>query len=467
MKYSICKYKIIKDASSDFSINAELFTPDIVNLRNNLKNKNFKPLGMYAKYIKRGMQPEYSSNGTIKVLRSVNIRETGFSADRQEFVNEEFYNKKTSGQVVKNDVLLNSTGVGSLGRCCIVHDNEKHFIDGHITKIASLQELKPEFLYIYLNSKYGQIQIEKLYKGSSGQIEIYPEQIQSILIKPLKIQDLIAKIVKKVFKNGVFAKELYHDAQKTLLQELNLINWQPKHKLYSIKNYSEITNANRIDAEYFQTQYDEITEKIKAYSNGWDILENLIKINDKNIIPKSNIKYKYIELSNISKNGEITCPAIEFGENLPTRARRQVRINNVIVSSIEGSLDSIALITEKYDHAFCSNGFYVLTSEYYNPETLLCLMKSICGQLQLKKGCRGTILTAIGKDELNKIILPKIKNEVQEKIKEDISEMYKYKIESKQLLKIAKRGVEIAIEENENIATNWINEQLIKNAIKI
>ena len=94
-------------------------------------------------------------------------------------------------------------------------------------------------------------------------------------------------------------------------------------------------------------------------------------------------------------------------------------------------------------------------------------MKSFCGQFQLKKGCSGTILTAIGKEELEKIILPKIKKEVQEEIKNNIKEMYKYKYESKQLLEIAKRGVEIAIEENEDIATKWINEQLLKLGINL
>jgi len=84
------------------------------------------------------------------------------------------------------------------------------------------------------------------------------------------------------------------------------------------------------------------------------------------------------------------------------------------------------------------------------------------GQLQLKKGCKGTILTAIGKDELSKIVLPKMDLKIQEQIKEKIIEMYKTKKLSKSLLEIAKRGVEMAIEKDEEKAEKWIDTEIEK-----
>ncbi len=201
---------------------------------------------------------------------------------------------------------------------------------------------------------------------------------------------------------------------------------------------------------------------IKSYPDGWDYLQNIININDKNIKPHNDKKYKYIELSNISNNGYITGSSLDLGKNLPTRARRLVKKNDLIISSIEGSLDSIALITEEYHNSFCSNGFYVLNSYVINSETLLCLMKSNLCQMQLKKGCSGTILSAISKDELQKIIIPKINQKTQIQIQEKIQYMHKLKEQSKQLIEIAVRGVEIAIEQNEDMAANWINNELQK-----
>jgi hypothetical protein len=88
-------------------------------------------------------------------------------------------------------------------------------------------------------------------------------------------------------------------------------------------------------------------------------------------------------------------------------------------------------------------------------------------QLQLKKGCSGTILTAIGIDEFKKVILPAISTNIQKEIKQKITEMYRAKALSKNLLDIAKRGVEMAIEKNEKDAERWINNELNKVGVGI
>ena len=145
---------------------------------------------------------------------------------------------------------------------------------------------------------------------------------------------------------------------------------------------------------------------------------------------------------------------------MPTRARRKVSKGDVIVSSIEGSLSSNALITDEYDGSLCSTGFYVINSDEINSETLLVLLKSQIGQLQLKKGCSGTILTAINKPELENIVLPKIDAPIQHQIQQKITESFNLRKRSKHLLEFAKRAVEIAIEENEEKAEKWLKEEM-------
>ena len=251
----------------------------------------------------------------------------------------------------------------------------------------------------------------------------------------------------------------YGQAQNLLLSELGFSNWQPKHRLTFIKQYSDTDKAGRIDAEYFRPKYDEIVKAIKDYPGGWDALENLAKLKDKNFDPVDKAIYKYIELSNIAGNGEITDCMVEEGQDLPSRARRKVTTGDVIVSSIEGSLSSIALIEKEYDQALCSTGFYVINSKFFNSETLLILLKSMIGQLQLKKGCSGTILTAINKDEFNKLVLPKVDEAVQSQIQQKVTESFNLRKQSKHLLECAKRAVEIAIEQNEDAAIKWLQEK--------
>ena len=237
-----------------------------------------------------------------------------------------------------------------------------------------------------------------------------------------------------------------------LLTELGLANWQPKHELSFVKNFSDTQRAERIDADYFQPKYDEIVDAIKDYAGGWDTLGNLARVKDTNFNPDAETEYKYIELANIGSSGEITGCMVEQGEDLPTRARRKVSAEDVIISSIEGSLDSIALITDEYDNALCSTGFHVVQSDALNSKVLLVLLKSIVGQLQLKKGCSGTILTAINKAEFDRIAVPKIKKEKQAEIEQKVHESFYLRKRAKDLLAHATRAVEIAIEQDEQAA---------------
>jgi restriction endonuclease S subunit len=188
----------------------------------------------------------------------------------------------------------------------------------------------------------------------------------------------------------------------------------------------------------------------------------IVKLKNKNFQPKDDVTYRYIELANISANGNIDGFIEAAGKELPARARCKVNVGDLIVSTIEGSLSSIALITKDLDDALCSTGFFVINSEKINSETLLILLKSLVGQLQLKKGCFGTILTAICDDEFKRIILPDLPASIQSDIKKKISEMYNTKAMSKHLLDIAKRGIEMAIEKSEKEARNWIDSELKK-----
>ena len=185
----------------------------------------------------------------------------------------------------------------------------------------------------------------------------------------------------------------------------------------------------------------------------------LVRLKDGNFKPDAASEYQYIELANITGNGEIADCTVGLGADLPSRARRKVSAGDVIVSSIEGSLDSIALIGKEYDGALCSTGFHVISSQAFNPETLLVLLKSAAGQLQLKKGCSGTILTAINKDELGKVVLPLVTDETQAEIQQKIAESTALRQRSRRLLESAKGAVEIAIERDEATAMAWLERE--------
>ena len=321
--------------------------------------------------------------------------------------------------------------------------------------------ITPECLTAFLNTKYGVLDVQRRARISIGQSNVNAEELKRVEVPLLcdKLQTQITFLFDKAFHLIQAAEAKYRQAQTLLLSELGFTNWQPKHRLTFVKNYSDTEQVERIDAEYYQPKYEEIAHAIKSCSGGWDTLENLVDLKDENFRPADKTEYKYIELANIAGNGEIAGCMIEQGQDLPSRARRKVATGDAIVSSIEGSLDSIALIDEEYDQALCSTGFYVVNSQAFNSETLLVLLKSIVGQLQLKKGCSGTILTAINKDEFGKVILPIIVEEKQKQIQQKVVESFRLRKQSRQLLECAKRAVEIAVEQDEQTAIDYLERE--------
>ena len=125
-------------------------------------------------------------------------------------------------------------------------------------------------------------------------------------------------------------------------------------------------------------------------------------------------------------------------------------------------MESCAIITETYDNALCSTGFYVIDSENYNSETLLVLLKSKPIQKLLKRGCSGTILTNIAKDEFLQIPLPEVSQLTQNTIKEKVSKAYLLRDQSKKLLECAKSTIEMAIETDETSAISWLKAKIVE-----
>ena len=205
----------------------------------------------------------------------------------------------------------------------------------------------------------------------------------------------------------------------------------------SIIKKSEIDKAKRFDAEYFQPKYDEIIKKIENYRGGFDIVKNVLNFNKKNFFPKENEFYNYVPLSKVSNSGEIEITNKELGRDLPTRARRKVNTGEIILSSIEGSLETSALISKEHDNFIVSNGFYVFNSKKINSETLLVLFKSKIMIEILKRISKGAILGGYDLESLQKIKIPIPPQSFQLRIEKIVKQAHRKQTQSKELYKEA------------------------------
>ena len=269
-------------------------------------------------------------------------------------------------------------------------------------------------------------------------------------------------------------KKIYKESQNILLQELGILNWQPKHELSYVKNFSDVNSANRCDAEYFQPKYDEIIEKIKSYPNGWDKLANITKEPKKGIEVGSEEYCEkgipFIRVSNLSQ--------YEINDNNMQYISEQYynSVANIyqpkkgeILLSKDGTPGIAYFLNETPQKMIPSGGILRLSvdNDEYLPEYLTLTLNSIVVQMQVERVSSGALIKHWLVDEIQNTLIPKLEMCKQIEIVEQLKEATKLRTQSKQLLEIAKRVVEIAIEENEEIATSWINEQLSKIGVTI
>jgi type I restriction enzyme S subunit len=193
-----------------------------------LYRKSYKKIGDHTQKIGSGITPKggskvYQKTG-IKFIRSQNVLSGDFNYDNIVYISEEIDNKMASSRVKKLDVLLNITGA-SIGRCAIYSNSERANVNQHVCIIrTNKNELDPVFLCEFLNSKYGQVQIQILQAGGNRE-GLNFSNIRMIKIPNYTIEEqvqikhdylLIRKNMKKISNKIVISKTL----QKTLINEV-------------------------------------------------------------------------------------------------------------------------------------------------------------------------------------------------------------------------------------------------------
>lgn len=463
------------ELENEFTIGAEYYHPDFVSINKLLSMKKNATLHELCSKITDGdhSTTHYTESGVLYLLSEA-INEGYIDLSLKRFISRKRHDSLKRSKLKAGDILVTKTGA-YFGKSAVV---PKGFPEANTSAHVGILRLKnrdlnPYYLSTFLNTKFGYAQLRR--RG----MKVSRPEIKLIEFKDIKVfipsndslQQLIQKLIIIANEKLEDSNEMFLANQFLLLNELGFSNWEPKHKLSFIKYFSDTQKSQRLDAEYFQPKYDEIVEVIKNYKGGWDKLSKLVVLSDEYFSPQKNQSYKYIELSDIGFSGEIIRCTVKGGKDLPLRARRIVQEGDLIVSSIEGSLDKIALIPKEYHKSLCSTGFYILKPKHINPhinpETLLVFLKSIVGQSLLKKGCNDTILTAISKNEFESIAVPKFEANIQEQIREKIIEASSLRQLSKKLLKISIMSVEMAIEKNEEIAVTWMKNECKKLGVEI
>lgn len=159
--------------------------------------------------IKRGKSPQYNKESDVFILNQKCIRWGSIDIQYAKPVDSTWLKCINEDDFTKEgDILINSTGEGTIGRSAIVNKNNAGLLyDSHILLLRlNKSRILPEYFELVFNSSYVQEQITKVKSArTTKQTELGIENLKRILIPipPLEVQKKIEKEVRSMYKEAL------------------------------------------------------------------------------------------------------------------------------------------------------------------------------------------------------------------------------------------------------------------------
>ena len=216
-------YRLKESYKKLLTATQEMVKSQFIEMYYNTHNK--QTLESVCPIMNKGITPKYVESSSVLVINQACIHWDGQRLGNIKYHNEEIPVRKRI--LESGDVLLNATGNGTLGRCCVFicpSDNNTYINDGHVIALSTDRAvILPEVLNTYLSLNDTQAEIYRQYvTGSTNQVDIVFSDIkkmkvpvpsmdeQILFVEVLKQADKSKSVIQKalVYLNDIQSDEL-------------------------------------------------------------------------------------------------------------------------------------------------------------------------------------------------------------------------------------------------------------------
>ena len=370
------------------------------------------------------------------------------------YIPESRFNFLKRSHIYKNDILITIVGANT-GLVGWVHDPPEKLVANCKLGIirSDRSKILPGYLYCFLTGRYGQHQILRSIRGG-GQTGLILPDIRQLRIARLNknFESEMDGLVFDGHRKMAESKDVYHKGQTFLLSELGLTNWQTKHQLFFVNNYSNTQRARRVDADYFQPKYEEIISSIKSCPGGWGRLGDLVEV--QKCVEVGSDEYleegvPFVRVSNLSPFD------ISEDKFISDKLYREIEQHQPKQGEISSKQGRNAWIAHYLDHRppkmIPSGGILRLTNQTdkVNSEYLTLVLNSMLTKEQVNRDVGGSVILHWRPDQVKGTVIPILPKGKQAQIQQEFTESFNLRKQSRHLLECARRAVEIAIEQDE------------------
>jgi len=450
-------------------ISAEFYKPHFLRIKHNLIKLGAKPLKNYITLLYRYptfYNLEYRKEGVL-VLKGEDIVQGGFVQNQsQDYISLEDASRFPKTILEEGDLIFSVRGyVGKIG--IIDKKYVGSIISANLIR-AKISGLSSYFVWVFLNSKYGSSQLDRI-KMMTSQETVVADDIRNLLIfEPSKnfqkeIETLSINAINQ-FRNS---ENLYSQAENFLLEELGLKYFKPKYEKTYTAKLSDAFSAHRIDAEYFQPAYEKVIKllmkkvKVEKLKNVVSFISHgkqpyYVENGDIPVLIQKHLGSQLLSLySEIVNMPDTPRTDREFVKKYPEYL---IKPFDVLFYSVGAYLGRANVVLENFEAVPASFITLIRTKqEVCNPVYLALFLNSKIGQLQSSRWKSASAQQYIYPKEIKEFIIPILPLEIQQEIASLVQQSHEARKKAKELLELAKRTVEIAIEEGEEKAINFLS----------
>lgn len=370
-----------------------------------------------------------------------------------------FTNQMKRSHLKKGDVLMSIVGA-IIGNSAFVTSDFPATCSCKLSILRKKTDLiLPEFLLIYIKTKYGQNQIQKFKRGGS-QTGLLLEDFEQILIPIFseKFQKSIQSMIQAIYDIVSSSEDKYKEAVTLLLSHLGLANYTTNPCGIAVKSFKDsFGSSGRLDSEYYQPKYEEILHAISTHnqrklSGGSGLVE--IK---KSIEPGSefydDVGVPFIRVSDLSKY-EISEPDIKIPQSIVKDIAELYPKKDSILLSKDGSV-GIAYKVEEDMQSVTSGAILHLTvkdKDLLLPDYLTLVLNSVVVQMQAERDAGGSIIQHWKPSEIADVVIPLLDMDKQIEIAQKVQDSFALRKKSAELLELSKTAIDLAVEQGENTA---------------